>query len=183
MYAPTWHGKHAFDMNSMSSMTAHIVDAVGELTNLIVRPHPRTSLLNEAPVAMTLLQERHSDTTNIRLVEDPAADTVRLMVAADLMISDYSSVGMEFLTLDRPVVFIDHLGEAYSDPSLTEIYVREAGETVRDGSALGRAIEHGLGFSEEKSATRKRLAKHLFGPMDGQASERGAAAITALLDR
>ena len=132
---------------------------------------------------MALLRERHSDTTNIRLVEDPAADTVRLMAAADLMISDYSSVGMEFLTLDRPVVFIDHLGGAYSDPSLTEIYVREAGKTVRDGSELRRVIKHGLGSPGEDSAKRRKLAKHLFGPMDGRASERGAAAIMALLDR
>jgi hypothetical protein len=183
MYAPTWHGKHDFDMNSMSSMAGHIVDSVGEGTNLIVRPHPRTSLLNEAPEAMERLRERHSETANIRLVEDPAADTVRLMAAADLMISDYSSVGMEFLALDRPVVFIDHLGEAYSDTALTEIYVREAGETVTEGRELGPAVRHGLGFPGEKSATRRRLAKHLFGQLDGQASERGAAAIMALLDR
>jgi CDP-glycerol glycerophosphotransferase (TagB/SpsB family) len=97
------------------------------------------------------------------------------------MISDYSSVGIEFLTLDKPIIFADHLGQRYSDPELAEIYIREAGYVVSDGKKFRKTILHALKNPDEKKKIRNKYATYFLGPMDGHAAERGAKAITNLL--
>jgi CDP-glycerol glycerophosphotransferase (TagB/SpsB family) len=92
------------------------------------------------------------------------------------MISDFSSVGIEFLTLDKPIVFADHLNDMYSDPKLAEIYVREAGYVVRENSKFRKVIQYSLKNPDEKKTVRQKFAKYFFGPMDGRAAERGAKA-------
>jgi CDP-glycerol glycerophosphotransferase (TagB/SpsB family) len=136
---------------------------------------------NEAPEVISILNNKSKNTNNIRLVNDPFTDTIELMAAADIMISDYSSVGIEFLALDKPVIFADHLGNVYSDPSLAEIYVRDAGYIVRDKTKFGQTINSALRNPDEKKELRKKYAKHFFGPMDGKAARRGANAIMSLI--
>jgi hypothetical protein len=181
LYAPTWHGKLDVNMNSMQQMGKAIMNSVKNEYNLIVRPHPRTLINNESPEVIELLQEKTISTDNIRLVDDPFADTIKLMAAADLMISDYSSVGIEFLAFDRPVIYADHLGEEYFDKSLAEIYVREAGFVVREAKNFRQTILKALANPDDKSKLRKKYAKYFFGPTDGKAAERGAEAIQNLL--
>ena len=66
---------------------------------------------------------------NMRYV-NPSIDAISLMKISDLLITDYSSVGMEFLLLNKPLLFIDHLGKKYSDPNNIDIQIRTAGEIV-----------------------------------------------------
>ena len=183
LYAPTWHGKHEFDMNSMSTMGNAIIDATIERYNLIVRPHPRTIVLGEAGNVISRLRKLSEERDNVILVDDPFYDTVELMAIADLMISDYSSVGIEFLALDKPIVFADPLGDRYNDNSLAEIYIRDAGYIIIPGDNIVGTIAHALSHPEEKSAIRRRYADYFFSHRDGKAGERGASAIMELLEK
>jgi CDP-glycerol glycerophosphotransferase (TagB/SpsB family) len=181
LYAPTWHGKLEFNMNSMETMGLAVVNAVMDDINLIVRPHPRSITMNEAPNVMEILRERSATSDNIRLVDDPFFDTVKLLAAADMGVTDYSTIGVEFFAFDKPVIFLDHLGDLYSDQKLMEIYTRDAGYIVSDPKYIRKMILLALKNPGEKKNIRKKYTSYFFGPRDGRAGERGAEAIKNLL--
>jgi CDP-glycerol glycerophosphotransferase (TagB/SpsB family) len=181
LYAPTWHGKLEFNMNSMDTMGKAVLNAVGDDINLIIRPHPRAITLNEVPEFMESLRELSRTNKNIAIVDDPFYDTVELLAVANMGITDYSTIGVEFFALDKPVVFLDHLGNLYSDPKLMEIYTRDAGYCVGNPKDIRKTILHALKNPAEKKNLRKKYASYFFGPRDGHASERGAEAILELL--
>ena len=183
LYAPTWHGKLEFNMNSMETMGKAVLNAVRDDINLIIRPHPRAITLNEAPVFMELVRELSKTRKNIALVDDPFYDTVKLLAVANMGITDYSTIGVEFFALDKPVIFLDHLEDLYSDPKLMEIYVRKAGYIVRNPKDIRKKVLFALKNPAEKKNLRKKYASHFFGPMDGNAAERGAEAILGLLKK
>jgi CDP-glycerol glycerophosphotransferase (TagB/SpsB family) len=103
------------------------------------------------------------------------------MAVADLMLSDYSTVAMEFYAINKPVVFLDPLGELYSDKKLPEIYIRDAGVIVREPKYIRKKILQTLKKPNEKQKLRKKYTDYFFGPLDGHAAERGAEAIKELL--
>ena len=183
LYAPTWHGKLEFNMNSMDVMGADVIQAVKDDINLIVHPHPRSITLNEATKVMEILKKKSMNSNNIRLVDDPFFDNMELMAVADILITDFSSVGIEFFAFDKPVIYLDHIGEAYSDNKLSEIYVRDAGSIVREPKKIRKVLLHTIKNPDEKKNARKKYATYFFGSMDGKAAKRGAAAILDILNK
>lgn len=94
----------------------------------------------------------------------PGHDISPYLVAADLMITDHSSAGFEFLLRDRPIVRIhrpDLIRDANIHPDYVELLaaVSESVTGVDDAIA---AVERGLAAPEALSETRRAVAADIF---------------------
>ena len=91
-------------------------------------------------------------------------DSCPYLAAADLMITDHSSVGFEYLLLDRPLVRIEVpklLREANVNPEYVEL-LAEASLTVRSAGEVLGAVEMSLAQPEQRSESRRAIAAELF---------------------
>jgi hypothetical protein len=102
--------------------------------------------------------------TSGRGVLAPGHDISPYLVAADLMITDHSSAGFEFLLRDRPVVRIHRpqlieLAKIHADYVSLLASVSDSVDTLQE--VLG-AVERGLSEPGRRSADRRRVATELF---------------------
>jgi len=92
------------------------------------------------------------------------ADASPYLFVADLLVTDHSTVGFEFMVLDRPVVvlhqpaLIDH---ARINPEKVAL-LQSAARVVHDISELPEAVRDELRWPARLSAMRRRLAQDLF---------------------
>jgi hypothetical protein len=117
-----------------------------------------------------------------------------LLVASDVLVTDFSSVALEFIVLDKPVIYLDcpeyfektlRLPAYNSDPD----YVRNdpranagrhVGVVVEHVSKLAPAVEHCLANPEEGSQRRRELAGMLlYNP--GKGADAAATTILEML--
>lgn len=108
------------------------------------------------------------------------ADYSGMMHAADLMISDVSSIAIEFLLLDKPLVLFNnprmHEFPLYR-PQDIEYLTRDAGVQVSSLDGLLRAVAEELAQPGRGSETRQRYAQALDHGRDGGSARRAAEAI------
>ena len=86
------------------------------------------------------------------------------LAAADLLITDHSSVGFEYLLLDRPVVRIE-MPELIARTNIHPDYVAllaQASTTARSVSETIFACERALSEPASQSPARKQVASELF---------------------
>jgi hypothetical protein len=91
-------------------------------------------------------------------------DSCPYLAAADVMITDHSSVGFEYLLLDRPLVRIEVpklLQEANVNPEYVKL-LAEASSTVTNAVEAVRAVEDSLSRPGHRSETRRAVAAELF---------------------
>ncbi len=114
LYAPTWEGFHLDSaLSSVGSMGQGIVTGLPEDIDLIVRLHPLTGSADRRlrPVARSIRRsvvERGSAGLFVDTAAGP--DLIDCMQRADLLICDVSSVLVDFLAADRPIVVCDISG-------------------------------------------------------------------------
>lgn len=115
---------------------------------------------------------------NIFYLED--ADYSGMMHAADLMISDVSSIFIEFLLLDKPVILFNNprLKEfpLYREQDI-EYMTRDAAVLVDSLETLRQAVLAELAQPQRRSEIRKRYAMALDHGRDGRSAERAGQAI------
>lgn len=110
-------------------------------------------------------------------------EVTECLLAADVLVSDVSGVALEYLLLDRPVVylacpdFFRGIGAPPDGgPSLLVNAGRPAGTEVGNMDDLARAVREALAHPERQSAERQKIARRLvYNP--GHAA---AAAVDAL---
>jgi CDP-glycerol:poly(glycerophosphate) glycerophosphotransferase len=86
------------------------------------------------------------------------------LVGADVLITDHSSVGFEYLLLDRPLIRI-HVPELLNKTDIESVYVRlmsEAATSVEDIDQLTAAIDASFEDPGQKSESRKAVAAEMF---------------------
>ncbi|MGH9374516.1 MAG: CDP-glycerol glycerophosphotransferase family protein, partial [Vicinamibacterales bacterium] len=161
LYAPTWS-----PASSLNAMGPDLVRALGRLpVNLIVKLHDRSlDLRDRYSGGIDWVARLRPLLVPGKGVIAPGHDISPYLVAADLMITDHSSAGFEFLLRDRPIVRIHR-------PELIELAVIHAdyvsllasvSQSVGDlAGALG-AVERGLADPEAKSGVRRHVAADLF---------------------
>ena len=194
LYAPTW--------SPASSLNAMGIDLVRALLdrdlNVIVKLHDRSRDLRPRYSGGVDWVARLRPVLAGRTgVIAPAHDISPYLVAADLMITDHSSAGFEFLLRDRPLVRIDR-PELYRLANVHPDYVAllgSASDSVETVSEAVRAVERGLVNPEERRAARQAVASDLFYRPGGATSravrqlyeaielEPAAAALTAAATR
>jgi len=97
-----------------------------------------------------------------RLVDE--SDVSPWMVAADVLISDHSSVGFEYLLLDRPLVRIE-MPELLARTSIPPDYVAlmvEASTSTRAADDTVAAVDAGFAEPRRGSASRRAVVEELF---------------------
>jgi CDP-glycerol glycerophosphotransferase (TagB/SpsB family) len=130
------------------------------------------------------LRESVRGRSDTLLIEGRGEDIMPWLKAADVLVSDASSVQLEYLALDRPLVLIDHparfTSEHYNADGL-EWKWRDMGERVGRADAVPGAITSALSDPRLGAERRAVYRQHLFGSLlDGRSGERVAAHIDAL---
>jgi hypothetical protein len=111
-----------------------------------------------------------------------SANITPCLAAADVMITDHSSAGFEYLLLDRPLVRIE-VPELIRQANVHADYVRllaEASHNVTSADAAAAMLDAVLASPDALSATRRAVAADLF-YRPGTASARCALALYDLL--
>ena len=117
-----------------------------------------------------------------------------LLIASDLMVTDFSGVALEFMVQDRPVIHIDSpefyektLREWGNDPDVSKNDERfnagrNTGLLIKNLSELSGAVQRSLSFPGEFSEKRRALvAKFLYNP--GRASCVAADTVLTLVQQ
>ena len=163
LYAPTYS-----EASSLHLAGEEIVRAlVAAGLNVIVKLHdrsfdadPRYNAGIDWRARFTSLQRELAD--RMRFVE--TSDASPLLAAADVMVTDHSSIGFEYLVLDRPLLVFDapDLPRAARINPEKVALLRSAATVVRNTLELGFAAIHAMERPHELSATRRRIAGELF---------------------
>ena len=161
LYAPTWSPE--------SSLNRIGLDLIRRLTalpiNLVVKLHDRSrDARARYSGAVDWPEAVVSALAPGRGVLAPGADICPYLEAADLMLTDHSSAGFEYLLLDRPIVRI-HVPELIVSAQVHHDYVAllaDVSESALDAASAVRAVERGLANPAAKSATRRHVAADLF---------------------
>lgn len=195
LYAPAWdYGA------SLRSFGEDVIEKLLTLKNIntLVKLHPvsytpETSPNFEFYTGGTNWIEKLScfeKYPNFRHVAKYSIDP--LLRASDVMITDVSSVALEFIALDKPVIYIDcpefyekTLKKWGQDPELARNDERlnagrNAGILIKDLSELVDSVKRSLIHPEEFSGERKALSKRLL-YNSGKGARSAADAITKLL--
>jgi CDP-glycerol glycerophosphotransferase len=117
---------------------------------------------------------------NVVIVQE--ADASPYMAAADLLITDHSTVGFEFMVLDRPVVTLHQpalIEHARINPAKVAL-MQSAARVVSDRADLLNAVVGELEHPDRLSAARRRLAADFFYGY-GSATDRATAVVYELL--
>ncbi len=161
LYAPTWS-----PASSLNAMGVELLEALGRLpVNVIMKLHDRSRDLRErysggvdwAAKLQPLLVRGQGALA-------PGHDISPYLVAADMMITDHSSAGFEFLLRDKPVVRI-HRPQLIELANVHPDYVAlltTVSRSVDDLAGAVAAVEQGLSDPGAQSAERRRVAADLF---------------------
>jgi len=112
-----------------------------------------------------------------------AADICPYLVASDVMVTDHSSAGFEYLLRDRPLVRI-HVPELITLADIHQDYVQllaDVSESTSDVDDTAAAVERALADPAARSATRRDVAADLFHE-PGTATARCAEALYEAID-
>ncbi len=106
--------------------------------------------------------EREAGSSRVRF--STAADSSPLLAAADIMVTDHSSVGFEFLVLDRPLMVFDAPDlpvAARINPEKIAL-LRSAATVVTTCDELATQATASLAAPQRLSTARRRVARDLF---------------------
>jgi hypothetical protein len=197
LYAPAWDPG-----GSLRSFGEELIEQLLSVDdiNVIVKLHPvshtpATSDNFDFYTGGVNWKERLSRfESNPRFRHIAAYQVDPLLVAADLLVTDFSSVALEFIGLDKPVIYVDcpeyfektlKLPGYETDPEYVKNNPRanagrHVGTVVGDLSSLGDAVRRELAHPAEKSALRRELAeKLLYNP--GRGAQVASAHILSML--
>lgn len=180
LYAPTW-SPHS----SVVSMGEELVRRLGEAGYaVIVKLHDRSrdlEYVNSGGVDWGARLE-----PLLKQFEGVLAsgnNSSQYLPAADVMITDHSSVGFEYLLLDRPLIRI-HVPELIENTDIEPKYVEmlaSASTSVNNVDEVVAAVERAFVEPGENSAQRIAIANKMF-YKPGTATDRAVKAIYELLE-
>ena len=180
LYAPTW--TRFSSLNAMGEeVVSRLVDAgymvlVKLHDNSLDMAHENSGGVDWAARLEPILRRGGG-----RLVRD--GNAAPWLVASDVLVTDHSSIGFEYLLLDRPLVRIE-MPELISGAHVPTEYVElmaEAAASVRDAAGVLQAVDAAFQNPVDGSEQRRRVAEELFFD-PGRATERAVAEIYALME-
>ena len=186
LYAPTW--SPASSLNAMGeALLERLIRTLP--VNVIVKLHDRSRDRRERysggvdwPARLTALVDRVTGgEPRAVLATDP--NIAPCLAAADVMVTDHSSAGFEFLLLDRPLVRIEVpalLAQAHVHPEYVQLLASVAANVTTADDAV-RAVERAIVSPAADSGARRAVAADLF-YQPGTATARCAAALYEVLE-
>lgn len=180
LYAPTW--SPASSLNAMG--TELVAGLLRTGVNVIVKLHDRSRDLRERYSGGVDWAGRLAPVIQGgRGVIAPGHDISPYLVAADLMITDHSSAGFEYLLRDRPLVRI-HRPALIELANIHQDYVAllaSVSDSVDDVNGALAAVSRGLADPSVRRTERLTAAADLFhGP--GGATARSVRALYEVID-
>jgi CDP-Glycerol:Poly(glycerophosphate) glycerophosphotransferase len=156
LYAPT--GARDNSLETMGEEVLRRLKAAAAFDVLVkLHDHPKRPIDWRARLAP--LEDEH-----LRIAR--GLDVVEQLFAADLLLTDASSVANEFTLLDRPIVFLDvpDLLEAAARKGSVDLQTwgRRGGELVATPDAVVGAVDAALAHPERRSPVRRAIAADLF---------------------
>ncbi len=182
LYAPT-HNPRMASAPMLGDRVVELIRGGREDVTVIIKPHPET--VTQGRMWMDWWRKAAAADADVHLVDDPAADVAAYLKAADVVVSDASSVAFQFLALDRPVVLVrnpQYADDAPNyDPDGIEWRWRDVGDDIDDVSRLAAAVHRALDDPAHGAERRAHYRERLLGAYtDGRAAERIVSHVTAL---
>jgi len=161
LYAPTW-SKHS----SLGFMGDEIVRRLGAAGYVvIVKLHDRSRQGDDYHSGGVDWGQRLEPLLRATGgVLATGSNSSSYLMAADVLITDHSSVGFEYLLLDRPLIRI-HVPELLEKTDIEPVYVQlmtEAASTVFDIDELVAGVEESFAVPQRKCASRTAVAGEMF---------------------
>jgi len=169
LYAPTWEGFHnEGDQLSLPHSGVEVVRRLLALdgVRVLYRPHPGTGVRDprfaradqQVRAALAEAGEPHA------VVAGPAVDLHTALNAADVLVTDITSVISEFLASGRPYVVVN--GTDLDDDAFRARFPSTAGAALvgRGGAGLEAALEDARGADTMRPA-REAVRVRLIGPV------------------
>ncbi|HML06425.1 MAG TPA: CDP-glycerol glycerophosphotransferase family protein [Methanobacterium sp.] len=157
LYAPTFRDEPVIDRQILKNFNLDLFNSeLGHEYGLIVRLHP---LINQGDISENF----------INVTEYP--DEKDLLLLADILITDYSSIMIEYALLNKPIIFYPYDYERYiqEDRSFYFDYMKNVpGPIACSGEELVNIIKEN-DFDFERI---KKFAKLEFDHMDGKSTHR-----------
>jgi CDP-glycerol glycerophosphotransferase (TagB/SpsB family) len=179
LYAPTF--STANSLHVAGETLIDVLLATGR--NVIVKLHDRSMTPSERYTAGVDWPARFSRfAAHERFALARTGDAGPLLAAADVLITDHSTVGFEFALLDRPIIVFDApaLKDAARIDTAKWNLLRSMADVVSSTAGLGDAVDGAFAEPERQRAAR-RLARDLFAH-PGTATERALGVVYELLE-
>jgi hypothetical protein len=192
MYAPTWEGDAEYnDYTSLDTLGESIVRAVLDVPDvrLVYKPHPK--ITTSLTPAVAGAHQRVVGLVEEAARLDPAAghtyvlrgDILAVMPGCDALVTDVSSVGLDWLYLhtDKPIFLTDRHGD--TDRLRHEVPISRCADVVdsSDVTALTALVAGRLDHDEHHLA-RVAMRHHYFDDLHvGDSTARFLAAVTELV--
>jgi CDP-glycerol glycerophosphotransferase (TagB/SpsB family) len=161
LYAPTW--SPASSLNTLGIALLHRLRALP--VNVIVKLHDRSlDLRRQYSGGIDWRATLTPHLAGESAVLATGADICPYLVASDVMVTDHSSAGFEYLLRDRPLVRI-HMPELITLANIHKDYVQllaDVSESTSDVDDTVVAVERVLGDPTARSASRRAVAAELF---------------------
>ena len=161
LYAPTW-SPHS----SLNDMGEQIITSLAQLgLNVIVKLHDRSLDSTARGSGGVDWRARLTDLCRkwgVHLAE--GSDACPYLYVADVLVTDHSSVGFEFMLLDRPLVVMNApelLRHGRVNPQKAAL-LRSAAQVIDRADALPETVSHALADPTALSAVRRRIGNELF---------------------
>jgi hypothetical protein len=185
LYAPTWEGENSSnDYTSVALYGPAIVRAALAVPDVrvVYKPHPRVASSPTSHIAAAHAEIRAMLAADPRAGhrDETGADILAVFPGCDAMITDVSSVGLDFLYLhtDRPVFICDRHGDR--ERLLADAPIGRAADVV-DASTIGlltHLLARRLAVDVHRRG-REALRTHYFGDLaPGESTARFLAAVT-----
>lgn len=191
MYAPTWEGENeANNYTSVDSFGERIIDGLLALadTRVIYKPHPRVAGSRNADVVLAherMVAKLVSANLN-RITPHQIRDGGNILAmfdAVDAVITDVSSVGLDFLYLhpEKPLILTDRRNDpellAEESPISRGCTVISESNADRLVSLLRQSI-----FDDSRGESRAKIRSFYFGDfVEGESTEKFLVTIRELI--
>ena len=179
LYAPTWS-----PYSSLHSIGVDVISALGRLgLNVIVKLHDRSYDPDDRASGGIDWQARLAQVSRewkVHVAE--GSDASPYLFVADALVTDHSSVGFEFMLLDRPVIVIDCpelIDKAHVCADKVD-RLRSGAEVAHSAVQVAATVVRELQHPQRLSARRRQIADELFYGAGG-ATDRAVQCIYDLL--
>ncbi len=157
LFAPT--GEHH---NALDTMGVEVIEAIAKegKWNLMIKPHDHPKKQIDWFKELAPFED-----DKVRLVKDK--DVIPYLHAADLLITDASSVAVEYTVMDRPIIFL-HVPKLFKKlkkraPALDlDTYGRKIGVIVNEAADVPCQIAESLSNPDREGEIRRKMAKDIF---------------------
>lgn len=168
LYAPTRRDYRRDGLVERLDLARFAAD-LGEGRTLVVRLHPS---LADGPARGLGLAELHRRGVLVDATDEPEVQDV--LLAADVLVTDYSALMFDYANLDRPIVLHADDWDAYraSRGAYLDIVAEAPGHVARSYRELAWLFDSGTWRDEEAARLRSAFRRRYCEFDDGRAAER-----------